>query len=120
MQAEFSLGQLLETLLDESELTLNALSRESGVPLTSVHRLFHDQVAKPNPAQLGQLARVLKVPVRALMSAARYPVPGGVDDLDAALRAAYSVPDEAIAQMRAALDTIAARYAGITGTGEAK
>jgi transcriptional regulator with XRE-family HTH domain len=119
MQVEFSLGRLLEALLDESGLTLNALSRESGVPLTSVHRLFHDQVAKPNPAQLGQLARVLNVPVRALMSAACYPV-SGVDDLDAALRGAYAVPDEAIAQMRAALDTIAARYAGTTGTGETK
>ena len=105
-----TLGQRLEALRRESGLTLQAVSRDSGIPLTSVHRLFHDQVAKPNPAHLVALARVLDVHERVLLAAARYPFTGA-DDLDAALRAAYPVPDGVIAQMRRALDEIAARHA---------
>jgi transcriptional regulator with XRE-family HTH domain len=106
-----TLGQRLEALRQESGLALQAVSRDSGIPLTSVHRLFHDQVAKPNPTHLVALARVLDVHERVLLAAARYPSPGGTDDLDAALRAAYSMPDGVIAQMRQALDEIAARHA---------
>lgn len=105
-----TLGQRLEALRRESGLTLQAVSRDSGIPLTSVHRLFNDQVAKPNPAHLVALARVLDVHERVLLMAARYPSPA--TDLDAALRAAYPVPDRVIAQMRQALDEIAARHAG--------
>jgi transcriptional regulator with XRE-family HTH domain len=115
-----SLGQVLTTLLAKGGLTLNALSQKSGVPLTSLHRLFHDQVVKPNPVQLAEIARALDVPPRVLLFAAHYPVPGGADGVDAALRAAYPVPDEAIAQMRAAVEAIAARYTNTTGTGEAQ
>lgn len=120
VQARLSLGQVLETLRQDSGLTLNDVSRTSGIPLTSVHRLFHDQVAKPNPAHLTQLARVLQVHPRVVLNAAGYPVPGGTEDLDAALRAAYTVPEEAIAEMRAAIEAVAARYADTTGTGAAK
>lgn len=105
-----TLGQKLEALRQESGLTLQAVSRESGIALTSLHRLFHDQVAKPNPAHLVAIARVLGVYERVLLAAARYPSPAA--DLDAALRAAYPVPDEVIAQMRQALDQIAAQHAG--------
>lgn len=105
-----TLGQKLEALRRESGLSLGAVSRESGIALTSLHRLFHDQVAKPNPAHLVALARVLGVHERVLLAAAQYPSPAA--DLDAALRAVYPVPDGVIAQMRDALDTIAARYPG--------
>jgi transcriptional regulator with XRE-family HTH domain len=105
-----TLGESLEGWRRESGLSLSAVSRESGIALTSLHRLFRDQVAKPNPAHLVALARVLGVHERAVFLAARYPSPGA--DLDAALRAVYPVPDEVIAQMREALDTIAARHAG--------
>lgn len=54
-----SLGQVLEALRVEGGLTLNGLSQTSGIPLTTLHRLFHDQVAKPNPSHLATLARVL-------------------------------------------------------------
>jgi hypothetical protein len=41
-----------------------------------------------------------------------------VANVEAALRTAYPVPDEAIAEMCAAIDAVAARYTGMTGTGE--
>ena len=56
-----SLGQALEALRVDGGLTLNGLSQTSGIPLTTLHRLFRDQVAKPNPAHLATLARVLGV-----------------------------------------------------------
>ena len=111
-----SLGQVLESLRVDGGLTLHGLSQTSGIPLTTLHRRFRDQVAKPNPAHLATLARVLGVHPRTLTAVAGYPDPGAVD-LDAALRAAYPLPDVAIAEMRAALDAVAARYAGV---GEAR
>ncbi len=106
-----TLGANLEAWRRESGLSLSAVSRETGIALTSLHRLFRDQVAKPNPAHLVALARVLGVHERVMFAVARYPSPAA--DLDTALRAFYPVPDEVIAQMREALDAIAARHAGV-------
>jgi transcriptional regulator with XRE-family HTH domain len=115
-----TLGQLLEALREESGLTLNRLSQDSGIPLTSVHRLFRDQVAKPNPAYLVALARVLGAPPRPLLALAGYPATSDPVDLAATLRAAYPLPDEAITDMLAAIDAVAARYTELAKTGEAK
>lgn len=105
-----SLGQVLEALRVDGGLTLNGLSQTSGIPLTTLHRLFRDQVAKPNPAHLATLARVLGVHPHVLTAVAGYPDQDPAD-LGAALRAAYpGVPDEAIADMHTALDAVAARY----------
>lgn len=120
MTSNSSLGALLEAARQSSGMTLNGLSQSTGIPLTSLHRLFHDQVARPSPAHLVTLADALGIARGPLLAAAGYPAQGGADSIETALRAAYTVPDEAIAQMRAAIETVAAQYADTTGTGEAQ
>ena len=114
MDSGSSLGVLLEAARESSGMTLNGLSQSTGIPLTSLHRLFHDQVARPSPVHLVTLADALGTARGPLLAAAGYPAAGGGEGVEAALRAAYAVPDEAIALMRAAVETVAARYAGMT------
>jgi transcriptional regulator with XRE-family HTH domain len=119
MTSSDSLGTLLEAARVRRGLTLIGLSRATGIPLTTLHRLFHDKVTRPSPVQLANLARKLDVAREALFTAAGYPAPevhraaASPDDLNAALRAAYpGMPDEAITQMRAAVEAVAAEHAG--------
>ena len=118
MDSDPSLGTLLEAARKHSGLTLNALGTATGIPLTSLHRLFHDKVNRPSPAHLATIADVLKVARGPLLTAAGYPKSGGTADLDAALRAAYPLPDAAIVEMRDAITAVAARFMDITATGE--
>jgi hypothetical protein len=120
MGSDSSLGTLLEAARVHSGLTLNGLSQATDIPLTSLHRLFHDQVARPSPAHLVALAQALGTARGPLLAAAGYPSSGGPADVDTALRAAYAVPDEVITQMHDAIAAVAARFTGTTGTGEAK
>jgi len=119
MTSSESLGTLLEAARVRRGITLLGLSRAAGIPLTTLHRLFHDKVARPSPIHLVVLADKLGVAREALLTAAGYPVPevhraaAIPDDLQAALRAAYPrVPDEAIADMRAAVEAVAAKHVG--------
>lgn len=114
-----SLGQMLEALRADVGVTLHGLSQTSGIPLTTLHRLFRDQVAKPNPAHLTTLAQLLRVHPRVLTATVDYP-DSTPADLDAALRAAYPLPDAAIAEMHVAIDAVAARYTATAKTGETK
>jgi hypothetical protein len=126
MASDTGLGALLEAARIHSGTTLHALSKSTGIPLTTLHRLFNNQVARPSPTHLAAVADTLGTAREPLLAAAGYPAPkvrramAVVADVEAALRAAYAVPDEAITQMLAAIDEVAARYAGPTGTGEAK
>lgn len=118
MVVDSSLGSLLEDARLRSGLTLNALSARTGIPLTSLHRLFHDQVSRPSPTHLATIADVLNTARGPLLAAAGYPESGSNADLDAALRAAYPLPDAAIAEMHDAIKAVAVRFENATTTGE--
>lgn len=120
MASQGTLGELLEAARVRGGMTLHGLSHSTGIPLTSLHRLFHDQVARPSPAHLATLADTLGLSRGVLLGAAGYPAAGAVDGVEAALRAAYPVPDAVIAEMRAAVETVAARHAGTAATGGAQ
>jgi hypothetical protein len=126
MASDTGLGALLEAARVRNGTTLNALSKSTGIPLTTLHRLFNNQVARPSPIHLVAVADTLATAREPLLAAAGYPGPKArravavVPDVEAALRAAYAVPDEAIAQMLAAIDQVAAQCSGTTKTGEAK
>ncbi|MEY9890562.1 transcriptional regulator with XRE-family HTH domain [Catenulispora sp. MAP5-51] len=117
MDSDASLGALLEEARARSEVTLNALSTATGIPLTSLHRLFHDRVNRPSPAHLVTIADALNTPRGPLLAAAGFPESGNAD-LDTALRAVYPLPDAAIAEMHEAITAVAARFTGSTATGE--
>lgn len=115
-----SLGTLLEAARARNGMTLHGLSQSTGIPLTSLHRLFRDRVARPSPAHLATLADTLGLARSVLLDAAGYPVTGPADAVETALRSTYAVPDEVIAEMRAAVATVAARYVGAARAGGAQ
>ncbi|MEY9857637.1 transcriptional regulator with XRE-family HTH domain [Catenulispora sp. GAS73] len=117
MASDSSLGALLEAARLRSGLTLKALSEATGIPLTSLHRLFHDRVNRPSPAHIVAIADVLKTARGPLLAAAGYPESGSDADLDTALRATYPLPDAAIAEMHEAITAVAARFRNVTATG---
>ena len=119
MASDSSLGTLLEATRAQRGMTLRALKGETGIPLTTLHRLFQDQVARPDLLHVAAIADALGAPRGPLFAAVGLPVLAGPGDVDATLRAAYAVPDHVIVEMRQAVDAVAARFAGTTGTGEA-
>ena len=120
MASQRTLGELLEAARIRSGMTLHALSQSTGIPLTSLHRLFRDRVARPSPGHLATLADALGLARGVLLDAAGYPAAGPADGVEAALRAAYPVPEAVIAEMRAAVEAVAARHVGVVATGGAR
>jgi len=120
MDSDSSLGALLEAARVRSGLTLKALSGATNIPLTSLHRLFHDQVSRPSLAHIATIADALKTARSPLLTAAGYPESGSEVDLDTALRAAYPLPNAAIVEMHEAIAAVAARFTGASVTGESQ
>lgn len=113
-----TVGQIIEDAREAAGTTLRALSETTGIPLTSLHRLVHDQVSRPEPAHLVILADVLNVPRGRLLAAAGYPRPVVAESVDAALRRAYDLPDEAFDEIHAAVADVVERYADGAWKGE--
>ena len=120
MDSGSTLGALLEAARVRSGLTLKALSSATDIPLTSLHRLFHDRVNRPSPVHIATLADALKTARGPLLAAAGYPQSGSNADLDIALRASYPLPDAAIAEMHKAITAVAARFTEAATTGESQ
>jgi len=99
---------------------LRSLSDATGVPLTSLHRLVHDQVARPEPTHLVLIADALGVRRGPLFTAAGYPQPAEVESVDAALRGTYDLPEEAFSKIHAAIANVVEQYSGRARDGEAE
>lgn len=110
-----TLGVLLDRERVRAGVTLRGLNQATGIPLTSLHRLFHDQVSRPDPAHLALIADTLGAPRAPLFAAAGYPAPA--HSLDSALRAAYTLPEAAYARIHAAIADVVAQYPQPTGQG---
>ena len=115
-----NVGQILEEAREAAGMTLRSLSEATGIPLTSLHRLAHDQVARPEPAHLVLIADALGVPRAALFTAAGYPRPTEVESVDAVLRRTYDLPDEAFSKIHAAIANVVEQYSGRVRGGEAE
>ncbi len=95
-----TLGDLLQHARLEAGYTIKGLAAMSGVPISQIGKLEHDQVQKPNAAHLAALAEPLKLTIYQLYRAAGYQTPACIAGLTPELeRALARLPDHALAKV---------------------
>lgn len=92
---ETTLGRYLDDARQHAGYSLRKLAAITGYPMSRINRLLKDEVDRPSPATLMQLADALNLPPCALFTLAGHPYPS----LDDILRADYRLPDEAITKI---------------------
>ena len=99
-----TLGQYLDDARQRAGFSLRALAAITGYPMSRINRLVKDEVERPSPATLIQLADVLNLSACGLFTLAGHPYP----NLDDMLRNDYRLPGEAIAKVHDVIDTYSA------------
>lgn len=108
---KMTLGTNLDEARQDAGLTIRQLAELSGVAKSVVGRLLLDQLPEPKPDHLVRLAQVLEVRASDLFLLAGIPVPDQLPTVEALLRADYDLSEAAVAEVRAQIDAIVARYA---------
>jgi transcriptional regulator with XRE-family HTH domain len=99
-----TLGRYLDDARQRAGFSLRALAAITGYPMSRINRLLKDEVERPSPATLVQLADALNLSASGLFALAGHPYP----DLDDVLRNDYGLPDQAIAKVHDVIRAYAA------------
>jgi transcriptional regulator with XRE-family HTH domain len=91
-----TLGRYLDDARQHAGYSLRRLAAITGYPMSRINRLMKDEVDRPSPATLMQLANALDLSACALFTLAGHPYP----EFDDMLRTDYGLPDEAITKIR--------------------
>lgn len=106
-----TLGEMLQQARLEAGYTIKGLAEMSGVPISQIAKLEHDQVKKPNMAHLAGLAEPLGLTIYQLYKAAGYQTPETLTalapELEQALRA---MPRHALVKVEQYIEQIAKEH----------
>lgn len=108
--SDMTIGRYLEAARQEAGLSLRQLAEASGVQLTIIARLLRDQMRQPRPDHLVRIANVLELRASDLFLIAGLPVPTELPSVEALLRTEYDLPEDAVAEAKAQIEAIVARY----------
>jgi transcriptional regulator with XRE-family HTH domain len=109
MQDEASLGATIRTARQAHGLEGKQLAKLLGVAPSQVTRWEADEYI-PSPRALVGLANQLELRASDLFRLAGVPLPPDLANLPAMLRAEYQLPPEAIADIQAHIEQVAAEY----------
>jgi transcriptional regulator with XRE-family HTH domain len=104
-----SLGATIRTAREAHGLGRADFARLLGVPPSQITRWETNEVT-PSPQSLVTLANQLEVRASDLFMLAGVPVPTDLASLPAMLRAEYHLPPEAITEIQAHIEQVAAEY----------
>jgi len=105
-----TLGFFLKAVREQAGLSRRELEAMSGVGRMTIQRLEQDYYNEPSPDDLARLARALELNDTDLFLLAGLPVPKKTASLDIMLRTEYGLPPEAIAEAKADIAKIVAKY----------
>lgn len=115
-----TLGQYLDSARRNAGLSVTALAELTGIPRSKMYELIGNQRQQPRVADLLALARALEVPTTELFEHAGIPMPPEAVSVEAFLRTAYELPPDAVAEAKASIEEIVARYRDEATTNEGR
>jgi len=107
-EAPTKVGQLIRERREEKGLSVRGLSAAARVDSTWLSRVEHGVYVNPDPRSLHRLAQVLGMETMDLFTAADYGE--GLPSFAPYFRSKYDLPPEAIEQLQAHFELLAAKY----------
>lgn len=111
-----SFGEMLKARRKELGLERTAAAEAGGMDVSTLYRLEHGQILNPDPAKLELLAKVLRLRLADVLTAAGYPATRALPEPGPYLRAKYrELPAKQLAALSEEVNAVLLRY-GVTGS----
>jgi transcriptional regulator with XRE-family HTH domain len=113
-----SFGAMLKARRKALQLERSSTAERAGMDISTLYRFEHGQILNPDPSKLKALARVLRLRLADVLTAAGYPAVRSLPEPGPYLRAKYrNLPAEQMTALSEEVDAVLRRYGVMTVEG---